>query len=66
MSNTLIESLELYIASLSHLNKDMKIDGEVKLPHPVGRFPVYGGETIKDEIKLAGGRLKIARERDCL
>lgn len=66
MSNTLIESLELYIASLSHLNKDMKIDGEVKLPHPVGRFPVYGGETVKDEIKLAGGRLKIARERDCL
>ena len=66
MSNTLIESLELYIASLSHLNKDMKIDGEVKLPHPVGRFPVFGGETVKDEIKLAGGRLKIARERDCL
>jgi len=60
---TLVESLELYIDNLSHLNKNMKIDREVKLPSPVGRFPVYGGETVNDEIKLAKGRLKITRER---
>jgi len=60
---TLIESLELYIDNLSHLNQNMKIDREVKLPSPVGRCPVYSGETVKDEIKLAKGRLKIAKDR---